>query len=447
MKYTLERQKLMLLFPIPLVLCLLLVFHGLGGGRDSAANHPAAAPAGINTSLPSARADTAGKPPDKVQLYASAAVDSARFREQQKEDPNIAGRLVDTVMHDVAADKQWPIVYPGIGQRQPVGDLALDQRRLDQPQLDQRRLAADETADKLLAKVKQLQRELDKSAPVHSGASESAILTTSERPAATDLALGPDPTLIRLSALSRPDQANPVAGHDPEMERIDAMLDKLIRIQHPDLVAADVAKNPAAVKTFVLEVPGEKGAVNSLQQGVVSEEEAPSGFEEIGESDKPDTARYQREPALEAVIDGDQTVISGSTVALRLVSAAVVNGLAVPSGQQLYGEVSLAGERLMIHISSLRVGDQVIPVSIQVYDLDGVVGVRVPGAVTRDVSKESASEAISGLGLASMDPSLTGQAANAGLQLAKTLTSRKVRTVRVQLPEGYRVLLVNTKTK
>jgi conjugative transposon TraM protein len=134
-------------------------------------------------------------------------------------------------------------------------------------------------------------------------------------------------------------------------------------------------------------------------------------------------------------------------VAFRLVNAAVVNGLAVPSGQLLYGEVSMANERLMVRISSLRVGEQVMPVSIQVYDLDGLAGIRVPGAVTREVSKESASEAISGLGLASMDPSLTGQAANAGLQMAKTLTSRKVRTVRVKLPEGYQVLLVNTKTK
>ena len=150
---------------------------------------------------------------------------------------------------------------------------------------------------------------------------------------------------------------------------------------------------------------------------------------------------------MEAAVEGDQTIMNGSTEALvRWREPCLLDGLAVPSGQLLYGQASTSGERLMVRISSLRVGDLVLPVSIQVYDLDGLAGIRVPGAITREVSKESASEAMSGLGLASMDPSLTGQAANAGLQLAKSLTSRKIRTVRVQLPAGYKVLLKNIKS-
>jgi hypothetical protein len=69
----------------------------------------------------------------------------------------------------------------------------------------------------------------------------------------------------------------------------------------------------------------------------------------------------------------------------------------------------------------------------------------VPGALTRDVSKQSADEALSGLGIASVDQNLSAQAASAGLQFAKTLASRKVRLVRVSLPAGYRVLLRNSK--
>jgi hypothetical protein len=72
-----------------------------------------------------------------------------------------------------------------------------------------------------------------------------------------------------------------------------------------------------------------------------------------------------------------------------------------------------------------------------------MAGIRVPGTVTRDASKESASQALGGLGIASLDPGLGSQAANAGLQFAKSLASRKVRLVRVRLPAGYRVLLRN----
>jgi hypothetical protein len=112
----------------------------------------------------------------------------------------------------------------------------------------------------------------------------------------------------------------------------------------------------------------------------------------------------------------------------------------------LYGVASLSGERLTVHVSSIRVGQAIVPVSLDVYDLDGLAGIRVPGAISRDVSKASADEALSGLGLASLDPSLGAQAASAGFQFAKSLASRKVRLVRVTVPAGYRVLLKNTKS-
>ena len=51
------------------------------------------------------------------------------------------------------------------------------------------------------------------------------------------------------------------------MERIDAMLDKLIRIQHPDIVLQDTGKAAASTKTFVLESPGQAEAVGSMHSG------------------------------------------------------------------------------------------------------------------------------------------------------------------------------------
>jgi len=63
----------------------------------------------------------------------------------------------------------------------------------------------------------------------------------------------------------------------------------------------------------------------------------------------------------------------------------------------------------------------------------------------RDVSKESADEALNGLSLAAVDPSLGEQAASAGLQFARSLAGKKVRLIRVGVPAGYRVLLRNIK--
>ena len=64
----------------------------------------------------------------------------------------------------------------------------------------------------------------------------------------------------------------------------------------------------------------------------------------------------------------------------------------VPGGENAVwqGGVPLSGDRLQVMINSIRVGRNVYPVALQVYDLDGMAGVHVPGAITRDVLKQSA---------------------------------------------------------
>jgi hypothetical protein len=77
--------------------------------------------------------------------------------------------------------------------------------------------------------------------------------------------------------------------------------------------------------------------------------------------------------------------------------------------------------------------------------MDGLPGIHIPGAITRDVAKESADQGISTMGLNALDPSLSGQAATAGIEAAKALISRKIKLVRVSVKAGYQVLLKNTK--
>jgi hypothetical protein len=100
---------------------------------------------------------------------------------------------------------------------------------------------------------------------------------------------------------------------------------------------------------------------------------------------------------------------------------------------------------LLVIVNALRIGSRVVPVALEVVDMDGMAGIRVKGSINRDVSKESADEAVGSLGITSTDASVAGQATVAGLQAAKTLLSRKIRLVRVGLPAGYKVLLRNTR--
>src|SRR5258708_5016668 len=76
--------------------------------------------------------------------------------------------------------------------------------------------------------------------------------------------------------------------------------------------------------------------------------------------------------------------------------------------------------------------------------MDGIPGIRIAGLISRDVAKASADESVSGLTLATIDPSLGAQAANAGVQAAKSFFSRRVRLTRVSVRAGYQVLLRNS---
>jgi hypothetical protein len=73
--------------------------------------------------------------------------------------------------------------------------------------------------------------------------------------------------------------------------------------------------------------------------------------------------------------------------------------------------------------------------------MDGLAGIYIPGAITRDVAKQSADNGLQSIDMTSVDPSLKAQAATAGINAAKSLLSRKAKLIRVYVKAGYRILL------
>lgn len=195
---------------------------------------------------------------------------------------------------------------------------------------------------------------------------------------------------------------------DPQLEKLNSMLDKVIRIQHP----------------------GESKPVA-----------APAGNENKDEVLPADSASN----TIGAVIPSNQTLVTGGTISLRLSQDVLIHGVMVPRGQLVYGVVTISNDRMLVHIRSLRDGRNLYNADLQVYDLDGLPGIHIPGMLSQDVAKQSADESINGLNLGTYDPSIGAQAANAGIQAAKTFLGRKVRLVRVSVRAGYEVLLRNTR--
>jgi len=91
-----------------------------------------------------------------------------------------------------------------------------------------------------------------------------------------------------------------------------------------------------------------------------------------------------------ACIHGNQTVISGQGVRMRLLEAMRVGKHVLPKNSLLIGEGRIQGERLHVNILQVEYGGTIIPVKLAVYDNDGQEGIFIPGSMEANAVKEVA---------------------------------------------------------
>ena len=155
---------------------------------------------------------------------------------------------------------------------------------------------------------------------------------------------------------------------------------------------------------------------------------------------------------ISACVHNNQTVMDGQTVRFRLLEPMSVSGREIPRNALVVGTAKLQGERLSIIISSLGYRGSIIPVELSVYDTDGQAGIFIPGSMERSAVKEI----VAGMGTSA--GSSMNFSTDAGAQLAADLGkgliqgtsqyfSKKMRTVKVHLKAGYKVLLYQPDNK
>jgi conjugative transposon TraM protein len=115
----------------------------------------------------------------------------------------------------------------------------------------------------------------------------------------------------------------------------------------------------------------------------------------------------------------------------------------IPKGNFIYGIAELNDERLTVEINSIRYGSSLFPVKLEVYDLDGLPGIYIPGAISREVARQSGDNSLQLMEFTSAAPSVKAQAATAGIGTVKSLLSKKVKLIKVMVKSGYKILLNN----
>ena len=147
-----------------------------------------------------------------------------------------------------------------------------------------------------------------------------------------------------------------------------------------------------------------------------------------------------------AVVANNQSVTDGESVKLRTTEPMWVGSRLIPRNTVIVGSARVQGERLEIEISSIECDGSIYDVELQVYDSDGQEGINIPNSMESDALHEIGANMGSTMGNSINISTNTGAqiASDVGRGLINGVSqylNKKLRTVKVHLKAGYRVML------
>lgn len=147
-----------------------------------------------------------------------------------------------------------------------------------------------------------------------------------------------------------------------------------------------------------------------------------------------------------AVIAGNQSVANGQSVKLRTTDPMWIGDRLIPRNTTIVGAARLQDERLEIVITYVESKGSIYDVELKVFDSDGQEGINIPNSMESDALHEI------GANMGSTMGSSINISTNTGAQIASDVgrglingvsqyLTKKMRTVKVHLKSGYKVML------
>ena len=147
-----------------------------------------------------------------------------------------------------------------------------------------------------------------------------------------------------------------------------------------------------------------------------------------------------------AVIAGNQSVTNGQSVKLRTTEPMWIGNRLIHRNTVVVGAARLQDEHLEIEITSVETNGSIYEVELKVYDSDGQEGINIPNSMESDALHEI------GANMGSTMGSSINISTDAGAQIASDVgrglingvsqyLTKKMRTVKVHLKSGHRVML------
>jgi conjugative transposon TraM protein len=406
----LRQRKMMLVLPILVIPFITMAFWALGGGQGNTNSSLAENKQGLNLQLPDANLKD-DKNADKLAFYNEADKDSLKREEHLRNDPYYKDSILGS-QHSILSD---------------TGNLLSTSANYSGLNSSPYKQSTDANERRIYQKINEINKQINQP-------ETSAVLTNT----ANQIPDGNEQFVNEVDRLQgMMQQMNDNPQSDPEMEQLNGTLEKILDIQHPDRVKEKLKEKSLKNKeqVFIISKQAVKNNI-SLLDTIKSKQHSENKFYGL---EKETNSKEQN--TIEAVVHQTQTLVNGAVVKMRLLNDIYLNGSLVPKGSFVFGIAELNDERLEIKINSIRNNNSLFPVKLEVFDMDGLPGIYIPGAISRDVAKQSADNSLQLMELTSVDPSFKAQAAATGINAAKSLLSRKVKQVKVLVKAGYKILL------
>ncbi len=364
----LRKRKMLLAIPVLTLPFISMLFWLLGGGQMETASASTMEQKGFNVVLPDPNFKKEALL-DKMSYYEQAILDSTKIKELIEKDPNYLRHSFSDESTGLGIDS----IMDRTDIRRSGGALNTTVYR-------------EGHEEKVHKKLESLQKLINQ--PIESPKEQANYkIQRNQSSSAID-----SKDVDRLEQMMQ--SMNQSDTEDPELQKLSGMLENILDIQHPDRVQEKLRKTSQANKgqVFSVNTLGDDQGITSLQKG--KDPSDPSArmqtFSNAFYSFEEALNIPSNQNAVEAVIHETQTLVNGSIVKFRLNHSIFVNGVMIPKDNFLFGIAALKGERLTVKISSLRFGNSIFPVALSVYDMDGLEGIYIPGAINREVAKTAA---------------------------------------------------------
>jgi conjugative transposon TraM protein len=406
----LRQRKMMLVLPALVIPFITMAFWALGGGQGNTNISLAEDKQGLNLQLPNANLKD-DKNADKLTFYNEADKDSLKREELLRNDPYYKDSILGNP-HSILSD---------------TGNLLSTSPNYSGLNSSPYKQSTDANEQLIYKKINEINKQINQ--PEISAVSSN---TGNQIPDGNEQFAN---EVDRLQGMMQQMNDNPQS--DPEMDQLNGTLEKILDIQHPDRVKEKLKEKSLKNKeqVFIISKQAVKNNI-SLIDTTKSKQKSENKFYGLEKE-----TNSEEQNTIEAVVHQTQSLVNGAVVKMRLLNDIYINGSLVPKGNFVFGIAGLNDERLEIKINSFRNNNSLFPVKLEVFDMDGLPGIYIPGAISRDVAKQSADNSLQLMELTSVDPSFKAQAAATGINAAKSLLSRKVKQVKVLVKAGYKVLL------